>query len=133
VGPNSLYVEGADSLLSQAEDIGDLQTVQSLMRVIGERQTIAGLLEGELVRREGEDQKSMLKPNVKIGHESGIPELYGLSLITTTYKKDDKVIGVLGILGSKRMEYSRMMSLVDYLSTVVTRKLQGWDDGLENE
>ena len=68
-----------------------------------------------------------LTPSVKIGVESGIPELSGLSLITTTYKQNGKVIGVLGILGSKRMEYSRMMGLVDYLSGMVTLKLKDWE------
>ena len=123
-GPDSLYVEGADTLLSQANDIGDLQDVQSLMRVIGEKQTLTGLLESERSKRAKKESKL---PTVRIGQESGVPELAGLSLITTTYKKDDKVVGVLGILGSKRMEYSRMMSLVDYLSEVVSRKLKDWE------
>ena len=122
MGPNALYVEGTDSLVSQAEDIGDLQQVQSLMRLIGERETITGLLESELARRDA-------RPTVKIGQESGIPELAGLSLITTTYKKGDTIVGVLGILGSKRMEYSRMMSLVEYLSGLVSRKLMYWEEG----
>ena len=122
VGPNALYVEGTDSLVGQAENIGDLQAVQSLMRLIGEKETIAGLLESELERSEA-------RPIVRIGQESGIPELAGLSLITTTYKKDNKIVGVLGILGSKRMEYSRMMSLVDYLSGIISRKLLDWEEG----
>jgi heat-inducible transcriptional repressor len=127
VGPNALYVEGADALLSQAEDIGDLQSVQSLMRLIGEKQALTGLLEGELERVERETDRA-LRPVVRIGRESGVPELSGLSLITTTYKKGDKIVGVLGIMGSKRMEYSRMMSLVEYLSGVVSRKLLDWEE-----
>jgi len=126
VGPNALYVEGADALIAQTDEIGDLHAVQSLMRLIGEKQTLTGLLEHELERLQS-DQRPALKPSVRIGQESGIPELAGLSLITTTYKKGDKVVGVLGILGSKRMEYSRMMGLVDYLSGIVSRKLQDWE------
>ena len=130
VGPNALYVEGADSLLGQAEDIGDLQAVQSLMRVLGEKQTIAGLLESELDRRaKGADRQ--INATVRIGQESGVPELAGLSLITTTYKRDYQVIGVLGILGSKRMEYSRMMGLVDFLGGIVSRKLMDWEEGFD--
>jgi heat-inducible transcriptional repressor len=126
VEPNALYVEGADTLLGQTEDIGDMQSVQSLMRLMGEKQTLTGLLETELQRQEKSGERS-LTPSVKIGVESGIPELSGLSLITTTYKQNGKVIGVLGILGSKRMEYSRMMGLVDYLSGMVTLKLKDWE------
>jgi heat-inducible transcriptional repressor len=127
VEPGALYVEGADSLLGQTEDIGDMKSVQSLMRLMGEKQTLAGLLDSELQRNEGAPQD--LKPTVRIGVESGVPELAGLSLITTTYRKGDKVIGVLGILGSKRMEYSRMMGLVEYLSGMVTLKLRDWEEG----
>jgi heat-inducible transcriptional repressor len=126
VGPNALYVEGVDSLIGQTEEIGDLGAVQSLMRLIGEKQVLTGLLENE-ISRVGRAHEGALKPMVRIGVESGIPELAGLSLITTTYKKDDKVVGVLGILGSKRMEYSRMMNLVEYLSGIVSSKLQDWD------
>lgn len=125
VGPNSLYVDGADALLTQAEDMGDLQTVQSLMRVLGEKQAIAGLLENEMQRLEG-DPAAAAKPIVRIGQESGIPELSGLSLVTTTYRRDGKIVGVLGIMGYKRMEYSKMMSLVDYMSGLVTKKLEDW-------
>ncbi|MDE2039477.1 MAG: heat-inducible transcription repressor HrcA [Elusimicrobia bacterium] len=132
VGPNALYVEGADSLLSQAEEIGDLEAVQSLMRVLNEKRTIAGLLEQELGRREQRAQ-GRLKPSVRIGRESGVPELAGLSLITTVYQRGDQVLGVLGILGSKRMEYSRMMSLVDFMSDILSRKLLDWDEGDANE
>ena len=35
---------------------------------------------------------------------------------------------MLGILGSKRMEYSRMMSLVDYLGGIVTRQMVTWEE-----
>ena len=68
---------------------------------------------------------------MRIGRESGLPELMGLSLVTTTYSHQGRSIGVLGILGSKRMEYSRMMSLVEYLSGLVSLKLRTWD--LEDE
>lgn len=126
IDPEALYVDGADNILSHAEEVGDLQTVQSLMRVIGEKRTLAGLMETELNRRP--EAETGFKAVVRIGQESGIPELSGLSLVTTTYKHNDRVIGVLGILGSKRMEYSRMMSLVEYFSEVVSRRLKSWEE-----
>jgi len=46
--PESIYVEGADNILSRAEQFGDLKTVQSLMRVIGEKDRLALMLEKEL-------------------------------------------------------------------------------------
>ncbi|OGR84612.1 MAG: heat-inducible transcription repressor HrcA [Elusimicrobia bacterium RIFCSPHIGHO2_02_FULL_57_9] len=130
IGPDALYVEGADNILSHVQEIGDMSAVQSLMRMMEEKNIIAGLLESELDPRKGKNLPAG-KPHVRIGRESGLPELMGLSLVTTTYSHQGRSIGVLGILGSKRMEYSRMMSLVEYLSGLVSLKLRTWD--LEDE
>lgn len=125
VGPEALYVEGTDNILARASEIGDLRAVQSLMRVLGEKRRLAGLLEREL-SLEGDGAKDLAKPHVRIGRESGIPELSGLSLVTRAYRHNDRVVGVLGILGSKRMEYSHMISLVNYMSEAVSRSLSSW-------
>lgn len=128
VAPDALYLEGTDNILTHADEIGDIQVVQSLMRLMGEKQTLTGLLEGEMSRvTEPKGLKNVARANVSIGGESGIPALSGLSLVTTTYRRKGQVVGVLGILGSKRMEYSRMMSLVDYMSHIVSRELESWD------
>jgi heat-inducible transcriptional repressor len=130
ITPEALYVEGADNILSYAEDIGDISMVQSLMRVFNEKRRLTGLLEHEL----GLGQKPQKggaprsRTHVSIGAESGLPELRDLSLVTTTYKYHDRVVGVLGILGSKRMEYSRMMGLVDYLGDIVSRQMASWEE-----
>ncbi|MHB2026103.1 MAG: heat-inducible transcriptional repressor HrcA [Elusimicrobiota bacterium] len=127
LAPDALYVDGADNILGQAEDIGDLKAVQSLIRIIGEKNAITGLLERDLAARVDMDGgASNRMPRVHIGGESGIPELSGLSLVTTTYRHKGKVVGILGILGSKRMEYPRMISLVEYMSGLVSSRLEGW-------
>ena len=129
VTPEALYVEGADNILSYAEDIGDISMVQSLMRVFNEKRRLTGLLEHELGLKQQPQKEGLARarPHVSIGAESGLPELRDLSLVTTTYKYHDRVVGVLGILGSKRMEYSRMMSLVDYLGDIVSRQMASWE------
>ena len=123
--PESLYVDGADNILSQADQFGDLKTVQSLMRMMGEKSRLAGLLEGEL--NEPSDGRKIARVRVRIGAESGLPELKEASLVTHVYRHGDRVLGVLGVLGSKRMEYSRMMGLVDYVGGLVEARLREWD------
>ncbi|MCR4293943.1 MAG: heat-inducible transcriptional repressor HrcA [Elusimicrobia bacterium] len=122
--PESIYVEGADNILSQAEQFGDLKTVQSLMRVIGEKDRLAVMLEKEL---EEDDALSPKGVRVRIGVESGLPELASASVITHVYRHGDRVLGVLGVIGSKRMEYSRMMGLVDFVGRLVETRLNEWD------
>ncbi|HVE14499.1 MAG TPA: heat-inducible transcriptional repressor HrcA [Elusimicrobiota bacterium] len=133
--PEELYLEGATSLVERAEEIGDPRQLQSLMRVFEERQAIARMLHEEF-ERAAEDAvkgkgKSSRAVSVRIGAENLLPELKNLSLVTTVYTHKDQVVGVLGILGSRRMEYARMMSLVDYMGRMVSRTLEAWDPGSE--
>ena len=122
VAPEAIYVEGAGNILNSAEEFGDLKTVQSLMRVIGEKDKLALLLQKEL-----EGDKTNAAVRVRIGAESGLEELRSASLVTHVYRHGDKVLGVLGVIGSKRMEYSKMMGLVDYVGRLVEARLQEWD------
>ncbi len=121
--PESIYVEGADNILSQADQFGDLKTVQSLMRVIGEKDRLAVMLEKEL-----KDDPTATRVRVRIGAESGLPELKNASVITHVYRHGDRVLGVLGVIGSKRMEYSRMIGLVDFVGRLVEARLNEWDN-----
>ncbi len=124
--PEALYIEGADNILSRADQFGDLKEVQSLMRVIGEKGRLAEVLEREI--RESRDERLPARVRVRIGEEAGLPELKAASLVTHVYRHGERVVGVLGILGSKRMEYSRMMGLVDYVGRLVEARLQEWDE-----
>ena len=127
--PDTLYIEGADQMLAHASDIGDIPTLQRLMRMLTETKTFAALLEREMDKEGGlNPSRSLTRPRVKIGDETGIPELSGLSLITQTYDYRGRPVGVLGILGSKRMEYPKMMSLVDYLSERISSYLKAWEE-----
>ena len=55
-----------------------------------------------------------------IGQESGYQAFDGVSLVTSTYQSDDNVLGVLGVIGPTRMEYDRVIPIVD-----VTARLLG--------
>ena len=65
---------------------------------------------------------------VTIGKENRIPGLNDLSFIKTAYKLDGNPVGVLGIIGPKRMEYSKMISLVTLVATTVNRILKKISD-----
>lgn len=121
--PESIYVEGADNILTQADQFGDLKTVQSLMRVMGEKDRLAVMLEKEL-----KEDPTANRVRVRIGAESGLPELANASVITHVYRHGDRVLGVLGVIGSKRMEYSRMIGLVDFVGRLVEARLNEWDN-----
>jgi len=57
---------------------------------------------------------------VFIGHEAGLEGMGDCSIITSPYSVDGNILGVLGVIGPTRMQYNKMISLVD-----VTAKLLG--------
>ncbi len=126
------YLSGTDNILERAEEIGDMRTVQALMRWVGEKESLAGLLRSEMEKAVAKaslpEQPNAFAVRVRIGEEMGTPELAGLSLVTTAYRHKGRPVGVLGILGTKRMAYPRMMSLLSYLGDLVSQKLEGWDE-----
>ena len=70
------------------------------------------------------ESRDLQRVHVRIGSENSIKVLQGLSVISSTYQLSDKTIGVLGIMGPRRMEYSKMIVLVDYVSRIVNRLLK---------
>ncbi len=122
--PAELYLDGTTNILAHPEEIGDPREMQSLIRVIEEKQALAEVLQRIVEESPEKGPRAM----VRIGGETRRTELKNLSLVAATYRLNGEVIGVLGILGTKRMEYSRMMSLVSHVSEIVSRSLEHWSE-----
>ena len=60
---------------------------------------------------------------VIIGHENPDPDLHDLALVTAGYLEGETGWG-LGVLGSTRMEYARVMSLVDHVARSLAHALE---------
>lgn len=58
--------------------------------------------------------------NVILGIESDIKEMKNVSIITSTYKITDKSLGILGVIGPIRMDYSRIIPIVNYTAKTVS-------------
>jgi len=59
-----------------------------------------------------------------IGEESGYQLLDDCSLVTAPYKVDDKVVGVLGVIGPTRMAYDRVIPIVDITAKLLSAALK---------
>jgi len=127
-GPEELYLDGALSLMQGADAIGDVSELQSLIRVVEDRQSLARVLQAEMREFDPDADDGRRTVCIRIGEENRIPELRNLSLVTTTYRLKNRAVGMLGILGDKRMEYSRMISLVEYIGDLVSRSLEDWEN-----
>jgi len=66
-----------------------------------------------------------------IGRESTHPMFERLALLAKSFETKDHTIGVVGIIGPKRMEYGRMMALVENVQAALQRLLS--QQGLAEE
>jgi heat-inducible transcriptional repressor len=109
----TIYVEGASSLLDDATGL-TVQTLQALLQMIEEKQTLLQLLNAYI------DGPGL---TVVIGAEHLNPNLRPFSLILSTYD-DGSGIGTVGVIGPTRMRYSRAIAVVDGAAQAVSRVLR---------
>jgi heat-inducible transcriptional repressor len=110
---SDVLVEGASNLVGALE-VNDLERTKELLRTLEQKGRLVDLLESVLT---GEGVQ------VVIGHENPVSGLSDLSVVATTYRAGDRVMGTVGIVGPTRMEYARAIALVDHLAHVLTRFL----------
>ncbi|MSP94478.1 MAG: heat-inducible transcriptional repressor HrcA [Alphaproteobacteria bacterium] len=110
-----LIVRGASNLLDDVEAASDLQRVRTLFDDIERKNDLIALLE---VARAGEGVR------VFIGSENKLFSLSGSSVVAAPYADaKGKVVGVIGIIGPTRLNYARIVPMVDYTARVIGRLL----------
>lgn len=105
------YVMAGETNLMGYEEMADVTRLKQLFDAFNEKQGILDLLDKSLQAR---------GVQIFIGQESGFEVLDNCSVITAPYSAKDEVLGVVGIIGPKRMAYDRIIPVVD-----VTAKMLG--------
>jgi len=118
---NELYVEGFGRLLENTTE-DDYEDLKQMMRVVEEREKFSSLLSKKMTDME----KSNKKMSVSIGSENTMRELQNLSIVSTSCRVGDKTIGMLGIIGPKHMEYTRVMPLVRLIGSLLEASMNSW-------
>ena len=99
-----LIVRGAANLLDDAA-LGDIERVRSLLDDLEDKQSVAALLENA---READATR------IFIGSENRLFGLSGSSVIASPYRdREGRVVGVLGVIGPTRLNYARVVPMVD--------------------
>ena len=108
-----LYLEGISNILSFTDND---KKGESIFRFLEEKKMLSSLFKNEFSEKE----------NVKvfIGNENLYPEMNNWSIVSAAYKTGDCPVGLLGIIGPKRMEYSRIIAEVDYISRMANKLLE---------
>ena len=111
----TLIVRGQANLIENTAAAADLERIRKLFEDIENKRELAQLLgaaeSGEGVR-------------IFIGSENRLFSLSGSSIIVAPYKNaEEKIVGVMGIIGPTRMNYARIIPMVDYTAKAIARLL----------
>ncbi|OEH93689.1 heat-inducible transcriptional repressor HrcA [Bacillus solimangrovi] len=106
-----VYYGGKTNMLSQPE-FNDLQKLRSLMSLIEKDKVVYDLFR---------TSESGIK--VKIGRENNLEEMENCSVITASYSVGTEQLGTIAVLGPTRMEYSKVISLLNVFSKDLTKVL----------
>jgi heat-inducible transcriptional repressor len=109
----TLYVSGAMNILDHPE-FGELESTRALLRMFEQREKLA-----ELLASMADDQGV----RVTIGEENPVAEMRDCTVITAAYMYRDQVLGILGVVGPRRLPYPDIMSVVDETARHVTDTL----------
>jgi len=115
-----VYVDGASNILTKP-DFVDVDRMRELFRTFEEKSRLIKIL-NECVSRE---QYSLARDvHVVIGREHAISSMQNCALITAPYRLgSNEHLGTLGVVGPMRIEYSRIMAMVNYMARLIERRL----------
>lgn len=113
----SLIVRGRANLLEDAKAAEDLDKVRKLFEAMERQQSLLDVLN---TAREAEGVRLF------IGSENHLFSLTGSSLIVAPYMNPHRqVVGALGVIGPTRINYGRVIPMVDYTAKVVGKLVGG--------
>lgn len=115
-----VYVDGASNILTKP-DFTNAERMRELFRTFEEKSRLVKIL-NECVAR---DQLFPGDVHVVIGREHAAPSMQNCAVITAPYRLGSgEAIGTLGVVGPMRIEYARMVAVVNYMARLIERMLR---------
>ena len=115
-----LLLEGASYIVSQPEFARDPRKAHALLKGLDAEEALLHRLQQDL---------GDAGVRVRIGREVQVPGLEECSYLAASFAIDDEIVGGIGVLGQKRMDYPRVRSLVEAMGICVTDLLTRWESG----
>jgi heat-inducible transcriptional repressor len=114
VAGEELVVDGEEQLLGMPE-FSEAENFRKLLDALEEKTKLVRILER---CREGEGVR------IFIGADAEVQGFDSMALVSAPYFKDGNVIGTLGVIGPMRMDYSRVVPVVDFTAKVLGDALE---------
>ena len=117
----NIYLEGEHRML-ELPDFSSLGRARELLGTLSDSSMVAGYvneMQGSAEEKGAEDTYM-----IRIGQEIAIEGLEDCSFITATYNLSDSVSGNIGVIGPKRMEYSKVISQIDFVKKTINENIK---------
>src|SRR5579862_5193777 len=112
-GDSALIVRGQANLLGDVTALADLERLRALFEMLETKETVLRLLDAS---------KKAEGVQIFIGAESHLFGVAGCSLIIAPYQNSrERVIGAIGVIGPTRINYARIIPMVDYTAKMIGR------------
>lgn len=111
-----MFYKGLSRILEQPE-FKNTEKMRLLVRIIEDKQHLLGLINRDFSDR----------ARVYIGRELESPGMEDCSLVVSDYRRKNKPQGKLAVLGPVRMEYNRIIPVLEYISDVLSEALENFD------
>lgn len=111
----SLIIRGQSHLLQNVTALEDLDRIRELFQALDSKEVAYKLLDASI---QGDGVQ------IFIGSDNRLFDLAGCSVVVAPYKGvREQVLGAIGVIGPTRMNYSRIIPMVDYTAKMITRLL----------
>ena len=111
----SLIIRGQSNLLQDVRHLEELNRIRTLFEALDAQEELLELLDAAIVA-DG--------VQIFIGSESNLFRLSGCSLIVSPYSADNgRVVGAIGVIGPARLNYSRIIPMVDYTAKLISKTI----------
>lgn len=112
-GPATLIVSGRSNLLDDVHALADLERIRLLFDELEGKQDLLRLME---LTQSAEGVR------IFIGAENNLFALSGCSLVVAPYQnRQQKIVGAIGVIGPTRLNYARIIPMVDYTAQMISR------------
>lgn len=109
-----IYMEGTTNILNFPE-FKEIHKAKEFFDILDEKKVMSELLNNS--------RHSNNEIIIQIGNENVIEGIKDCSLVTASYRVDDYVIGTIGIIGPTRMEYSKVVSSLNYIRNKINQEI----------
>lgn len=112
---SELFVEGSLHMLEFAELAGDIERIRDVLGGLEDRERVLGVLDGVC---------ESMEVQTLIGAELGSDWGSDLSLIACGYGKGGMQAGLVGVIGPIRMNYARLIPIVEHTARILSKELE---------